>query len=318
MMRIARRRVLALLGAGCAVAAAVPAVASADDDVAVQRDGATLVVTGTGGREEIGIAWSPGSVVAVTNAYKIVRSGAGCETDGGGRGVCAIDGITSIEVHLGDGDDTLITNGGVPVRAYGERGDDRLLAADAPGVLPPAPVVFDGGPGDDRLAGSPLADTLIGGPGADGIESGGGDDTIDADDGEPDAIHCTGATAVRLDPLDAARDCRGVLTAASVSASDCTPEISAPSTISLRRLRATRALLLRATASNGCTIQARLAWHDAVLARATAAHPAGRIVLRFSRPAARRLQPGRVVVHIASVAPGRRAIRRSIPVRVVR
>jgi Ca2+-binding RTX toxin-like protein len=299
----------------CALTAAVPAGASADDAVAVQRDGATLVVAGTDGRDEVGIAWTPGSVVAVTNAYKVVSSGAGCETDAGGRGLCANDGIESIEVHLGDGDDTLVTNGGLPVHAYGEGGNDRLLAADGPTA---APVFFDGGPGDDRLAGSPLADTLIGGPGADGIETGGGNDLVDADDGDADVVHCTGAPTLRLDPSDAARDCRGVLPAATASAVDCTPEISAPATVSLRHLRATRTLVLHATASAGCAIHASLAWHDAVLAGATAARPAGRLVLRLNAGTIRRLRPSGLTVRISSAAAGRHVVRRSIAVRVVR
>lgn len=85
-------------------------------------------------------------------------------------------------VRGGDGDDTLVAEGGGAVEFRGEAGDDRLSGGTGGDML-------DGGPGRDVLAGGPGDDTLVVGPdAADGEQVDGGEGRDEGRFGEDSSI----------------------------------------------------------------------------------------------------------------------------------
>ena len=106
-----------------------------------------------------------------------LTAGAGCDLNKG-KVRCPKDGVTSVDVDLGAGDDKLL---------------NRTLL----------PVVVDGGDGSDRIDGGVANDVLEGGPGADVLNGSFGNDQIEADDGAADSGTCgSGADVVTADPVD--------------------------------------------------------------------------------------------------------------------
>jgi hypothetical protein len=184
-----------------------------------------LEVQGGGEKDLVGV-FAFGAALAVVDQYKMVAVGPGCESDRSGLALCSRGAITSVDVHLGAGNDMLIAQADVPVAAYGDDGDDAMTTLALSGGLAQGPVMFDGGPGDDQLGGGAGGDVLRGGPGADGLDGhagddtlepgpgqdavadSGGDDTIEALDGEPDFVDCgSGVDTGVFDALDHAEQC---------------------------------------------------------------------------------------------------------------
>jgi hypothetical protein len=86
-----------------------------------------------------------------------------------------------VQVHGGDGDDTLDTREICVASLYmfGNAGNDVVSAAEATD-----PSYLSGGPGMDTVDGSNSDDMLVGGPGFDALDGGYGDDHCDVDPGE--------------------------------------------------------------------------------------------------------------------------------------
>jgi hypothetical protein len=294
----------ALLLTGLAtLALAQPALAT----TAAVSDG-VLEIQGGPGNDLVGIYRFDG-VLAVADLYKTVTGGPGCRIDAGGLALCPLDAIGSVVVHLGAGDDMLIAQSDVPVTAYGEEGDDAMTTLTPVAGAPQAPVVFDGGPGQDQLGGGAGDDLLRGGIGDDGLDGHGGDDSVDpgpgrdavadsngddtifAADGEPDFVDCgPGRDTGVFDAIDHAGSCElGQLPAAH---RDCAPHATGPAAVRLNQLRRTRAISLSATVPSGCSLSARLRdGRGTLLGRASgAAGPSLKIAL--SRRALRRLRRG--------------------------
>ncbi len=104
--------------------------------------------------------------------------------------------IEAIVVLLGDGDDTAEIGAEItlPLRMYGGKGDDRLVAGSGDSELygnegddriagGPGNDTIDGGEGDDVLLGGAGNDRLYGGPGNDVLIGGAGDDVLDGGEG---------------------------------------------------------------------------------------------------------------------------------------
>src|SRR5205814_8494552 len=91
--------------------------------------------------------------------------------DGNDR-ITVADNVTAeVELHGGDGDDTLQSGGG-PATLLGGAGNDHLTAGSHAALL-------DGEAGDDALQGGAGADTLRGGDGNDNVAGGGGADQVE-------------------------------------------------------------------------------------------------------------------------------------------
>ena len=98
-----------------------------------------------------------------------------------------------IKVIAGKGDDVvhvdiISSDGPIPVKILGGKGDDELIGADG------ADMIF-GGAGDDKIKGGGGTDEMHGGPGADRINGGGGSDVIY---GQPDVDIVRGARRDKL------------------------------------------------------------------------------------------------------------------------
>ncbi|MFL5909667.1 MAG: lytic murein transglycosylase [Gaiellaceae bacterium] len=83
-----------------------------------------------------------------------VLAGPGCSNSGAGRATCGSNGITSIRVDAGDGNDVIT-------------------------LLPSTPATISDGPGDDLVTAGSGADLLTGGPGNDSYWGGAGNDEFD-------------------------------------------------------------------------------------------------------------------------------------------
>ena len=113
-----------------------------------------------------------------TNAIEIAPTPGGLQVSDGGAPLALVAGATSIEVDLGDGDDS------------------RTVAA-------PEPATVWGGPGDDFIQGGSGDDRLDGGTGADIANGGDGDDSIVLRDDVTDTATCgVGRDTVRAEVLD--------------------------------------------------------------------------------------------------------------------
>lgn len=137
------------------------------------------------------------------NSYIVTDSaglavGPGC-TEGSSPGVaeCAGDGVSSVSIDLGDGNDTGSTDPfPAPMVMHGGPGDDMLIGHGT----------FFGDEGDDYLVGGSRPDTFTGGPGHDRIEAE-REDTIDcqgdADDivkpfAKPILVNCPDPPSLRV------------------------------------------------------------------------------------------------------------------------
>jgi hypothetical protein len=92
----------------------------------------------------------------------------------------ALHDFSGVTVSLGGGDDTFVAAGSLVVTPVN------------------APLIVDGGAGDDTLTGGFGADTLSGGPGADVLAGGAGDDLLSGGAGNDTVLGQGGADAVLL------------------------------------------------------------------------------------------------------------------------
>ena len=133
--------------------------------------GTTLVITGTGGADVIGIANANGEYMAGLNGT-VARY--------------ASTLVDAVAVLAGDGNDRVFINDGVP-HAYveGGNGKDTLIGGDGADTLYGNASIdrLEGNGGDDLLVGENGADLIYGGTGRDRIYGGFGNDTIDAGSG---------------------------------------------------------------------------------------------------------------------------------------
>ena len=113
----------------------------------------TIDIGGTGGDDRIYVTTDGTSIGATLHDFTQIVS---------------LNGITSVRVHGGEGNDRLVLGLGVTMAlVLGEGGNDTLLGAD----------------GDDRLEGGPGRDQLYGNGGADRLSGGGGNDYLSAGSG---------------------------------------------------------------------------------------------------------------------------------------
>lgn len=106
----------------------------------------------------------------------------GFDMDDPGTMRCPIAGTLGIRAELADGDDWGIVSEdlpGIPVVFDGGPGNDRLN-----GPLRGVGVTFNGGDGNDELDGGDLADVLDGGPGNDRVKGDAGNDVVRGGDGD--------------------------------------------------------------------------------------------------------------------------------------
>jgi hypothetical protein len=165
-------RRLAVAGAALAM---LPGIGGVADAAEVVREGDTLVLRGKpgeqnhlavrasdngAGRIELSDRTSHPITAAPALGCTITQTGFGAFAD------CPVAGVTNLRLEGGDGDDELdISPHGLPFTT---------------------PVVLDGGPGADDIAGptTALAVVILGGDGDDRIQGGQGPDRIDGDDGD--------------------------------------------------------------------------------------------------------------------------------------
>jgi Ca2+-binding RTX toxin-like protein len=212
------------------VALGFAAVPDAALGVIIERQGATLSATGSNAAEGFGVTvWNTESgpmyaFVPNTSASgphgTVLEPDSGCSEPASDVEVvlCGMDGVTSVAIDAGTGDDWLTVSGTpVPVTVHAGGGDDVLLSSGASAQvtllgddgndafnLRGNPVTADGGAGDDLL-------DARAGIGADTIVCGSGIDSIQRDAGDSVAADCEGgpATVVRL------MNARALATAAS-------------------------------------------------------------------------------------------------------
>lgn len=167
---------LGLLGAFCPLAAA--GVSAADDPPAVavaslDGGGQLTVRSRTAAGNHLSVSKS-GVDFVVRDARGPVTAGHGCRAAPHSRKAVCHGSVTKVAVVLSPRADWLSVHVPVPVRASGGRGSDWLSAR----MGQAAPVVFDGGPGDDMLYGGDSGDVLTGGHGDDILAGGPGRDTV--------------------------------------------------------------------------------------------------------------------------------------------
>lgn len=175
------RRSRPLLSSGLALAAVttgllavVPASASAFSTGS--SGSATLLTTGDQANDVSVTRRGDGQIVVEVFGEALDGpAAAGCVWDPDLEELaCAAD--TSLQIHLGAGNDSLDVVGDVALAGFGDAGDDVLQGGSASSAL-------DGGEGADALTGSSAADRLRGGSGSDVLEGGLGDDVILGDEG---------------------------------------------------------------------------------------------------------------------------------------
>jgi Ca2+-binding RTX toxin-like protein len=158
---------LCLATAGAASAAGTVALVTAGPDTTLQ------FTAGAGYTNAITVSQTATHLTIADSGAIINVADPSCTGDGGNAVTCAIGSITRIGAILADGNDT-ITN-------------DSTVRS-----------VFDGGSGNDMLAGSPAASpagdaSIRGGDGDDTIDGRGGDDTLQGDLGTDHLIGGDGA-----------------------------------------------------------------------------------------------------------------------------
>ena len=172
-----------LLIAGLAVAAALPATASA---ATLTQEGDALVFRAAAGEANfVTISSQEGKLTISDDALNAAP--AGCtRLDVGYPWVCDVPG--SVRVELGDGDDrgfVMHDAPAIPIAYSGGEGKDRINSVRT------APVTINGDGGDDELESEDGSDILDGGAGADQLTGAGGDDQLRGGDGDdllkPDA-----------------------------------------------------------------------------------------------------------------------------------
>jgi hypothetical protein len=200
-----------VIATACLLAALLPANGWAGT---LSREGSAVVFqAGPGETNALTIIYSDlllgGSKEIAVGDYSLgVQAGPGCQHAPAAWVACSSDGVVEVRVYSADSADTVNVNSTpVPIFIDAGEGDDYVPGAgyDSQSVL--RPVTAQGGPGNDRLEGSPwtstnfsggegndiLAGSLItgvgaaalldGGPGDDQISGGRGKDTVRGGDG---------------------------------------------------------------------------------------------------------------------------------------
>lgn len=150
-------------------------------------------------------------------------------TDSGGvilsidGNVQTLSGVTAIEVHGNEGNDTITVSGRVPSSLFGDDGDDTIFGsagpdhieggigmdnlngregvdtiyASGPGMADTAGNTIQGGRSNDTIFGSNFADTIFGGEANDMIFAFGGDDDIFGGQGADTIFGAAGNDVIR-------------------------------------------------------------------------------------------------------------------------
>jgi Ca2+-binding RTX toxin-like protein len=155
-----------------------------------------------GERNDVTVLSGNGALV-FTDAGTPLIAGPGCGAQPDGSVSCpypaVADAISTLELALGDGDDSARLVGGLGATISGGAGADTIRGGGG----------FDeiaGGAGDDTILGRGAGDLLRGGTGRDVIRGGAGADTIGARDGERDTVAGgRGRDTARVDRRDRVR-----------------------------------------------------------------------------------------------------------------
>lgn len=145
-------------------------------------DGASLVVKGSNGPDEIRIAHAPGTWTVVDSVP--IHPGEGCSNPPGDRNtaVCPDPGVPLVVVTAGGGDDRVAVDASVPaeakVRVNGNAGGDTLIGGPHADVLEAGENYNGPDHGNDRLEGNGGGDVLYADPGADVLLGGPGNDLL--------------------------------------------------------------------------------------------------------------------------------------------
>jgi Ca2+-binding RTX toxin-like protein len=143
-------------------------------------DGASLIVLGSPGNDNIGISRAPSGWV-ITSSIPIF-AGDGCIAEGSGLVCPDSGGAPLIVVTGGDGNDGLAVDGSVPggakVRINGNAGSDSLVGGNGEDVLEAGENYNGPDNGNDRLEGNAGSDVLYADPGSDNLLGGAGNDLL--------------------------------------------------------------------------------------------------------------------------------------------
>ena len=188
--RTGARALAGLLAAAAGVTLlAVPAVALAAEASVNKSSGLLLYASGDGEINSVVVrretrAGGPFFVIAESGTAAgapivVAPTPPECRLDSApGQVACSADGVTTIRLNLGDGDDSALLDAATSSRLEGGVGNDALTGGSGFDVMlgESGDDNLQGGPGADRLDGGEGADTLDGGPGADRISC--GSDTV--------------------------------------------------------------------------------------------------------------------------------------------
>jgi Ca2+-binding RTX toxin-like protein len=174
-LRRSVRRVLFAMALAIALVASrsLPADASLAE-VRASASGQVLIVVGEGGEvNAVSISRQADGYHVVDVPGVTVNPGGPCASVDASHVVCPANGVQTLQVSLGDGDDQLsISDSAYP----------------APPSAGAASVFAAGGAGSDLVVGGVGADRFQGGPGNDSIRGGGGNDVLLAGDEGDDTI----------------------------------------------------------------------------------------------------------------------------------
>jgi len=145
-------------------------------------DGASLVIKGSAGADDLRIAHGPGQWTIFDSVP--VHAGDGCSNPPGqpSAAVCPDPGVPLVVVTAGGGDDRVTVDASVPaeakVRVNGNAGSDTLIGGPHPDVLEAGENYNGPDHGNDRLEGNGGGDVLYADPGADVLLGGPGNDLL--------------------------------------------------------------------------------------------------------------------------------------------
>lgn len=176
MRKLRTGALIALTVLGTPLAMAAPAQAAvAPNQVWVSGDTITAVFTDTETSSFIDIDEDAGEIV-VRNRYGWLTAGDGCRQSDGHSARCKTQGVTSIGVAAGPGDDYVTKTATLPAVINGGAGDDQIRGGKAVGGAGRNYLIGDAGA--DYLFGGPNGDLLDGGAGADSLHTEGGFSTV--------------------------------------------------------------------------------------------------------------------------------------------
>jgi Ca2+-binding RTX toxin-like protein len=194
--------VVAALGAASSVSAATVTRAPGSPNI--------IVFAESGEQNLLTVARPDGEFVFSDPGAPLTTPGVDnlCSLDGS-TATCPADGVTLIDVNVGDEDDEVTLTDTPSTFVRGQAGEDTLrggpgpdrliggedfdtlfgndgddtLEAEEPGLAAESPNTLRGGNGNDTLEGGPGQDDLDGGPDGDDVDGEAGDDTVAGGDG---------------------------------------------------------------------------------------------------------------------------------------